>query len=122
MLTYLPYLITYLPYLPGQNAYFETKWVPLRVKKPEPANNEIRHSETPRLRDSELPEDGRRAAIDDQRTVIVARRLWLADVKAPLCLLTYLPYLPYLPYLLTYLTYLPYLLTLLTLLKLSEST
>ena len=48
---------------------------------------------TPRLRDSELPEDGRRVAIDDQRTVIVARRLWLAGVNPPLCLLTYLNYL-----------------------------
>ena len=49
---------------------------------------------TLRLRDSELPEDGRRAAIDNQRTVIVVRRSSLVARRCKtLIMLTYLPYL-----------------------------
>ena len=40
--------------------------------------------DTPGLRDSEVPEDGRRAAIDDQRTVIVARRSSLVACRSPM--------------------------------------
>ena len=72
------------------------------TKKNEPSTGRLFDSGfgIPRFRDSELSEDGRRAAIDDQRTAIVVRRLSLADVKPPLCLLTLLTLLT-LPTLLT---------------------
>ena len=60
--TYLPYLtILTLPYLTGAISYFSSQVGPLKKQHSEPPRL-ADASEAPRLRDSDLPDDGRRTA------------------------------------------------------------